>query len=211
MVIKHILFDLDETLYPPDTGLWPILGDRMNLYMHTRLGIPVAQVEERREAYFLTYGTSLRGLQADYGVDANDYLDFVHDVPIGSFIQKDTQLENILSELPFNKVIFTNSNRKHTQRVLDALGIRQFFSMVIDVVDMEPYCKPQTGAFEVAMQLVNDDHPENYLLVDDLLRNINTALNLGMEAILVSPAELDSSNITRVSNIYGISSIIFEL
>jgi len=210
-VIKHILFDLDETLYPSDIGLWPVLGERMNHFMHTRLGIPLAEVEARREHYFHTYGTSLRGLQADYGVDAMDYLDFVHDVPIEDFIHQDLKLETILSELPCDKVIFTNSTRKHSKRVLDALGISRFFSMIIDVVDMEPFCKPQPGAFEIAMRIVGDHIPGNYLLVDDSLRNVKSAINLGMPAILVTEADIDTGPIIRIKNIHDIDARLLKI
>ena len=100
-----------------------------------------------------TYGTSLRGLQVDYAVDANEYLDFVHDVQISDFIQPDHKTEKILASLPGDKMIFTNANKAHSKRVLHALGVEQFFPQMVDVVDMDPYCKPYPQAFETAMQL----------------------------------------------------------
>ena len=127
MAITHILFDLDETLYPPDTGLWPVLGDRMNKYIHTRLGIPAEEVEELRERYFHTYGTSLRGLQVDYGVDANEYLDFVHEVEVPKYIRVDQRLNELLNSIALDKIIFTNANKAHTLRVFSALGLKNIF------------------------------------------------------------------------------------
>lgn len=208
MGIQHILFDLDETLYQPGTGLWPMLGSRMNLFIHTRLGIPMDQVEEIRERYYRTYGTSLRGLQVDYGVDANEYLDFVHDVPITDFIHPDIKLQKILAKLPVNKVIFTNANKAHSNRVLKALGVDQFFSSVIDVVDMDPYCKPYPEAFNTAMQLIGDTDPSHYILFDDLLSNVRTAVNLGMSAIHVSPSSTNCDGITQITHIHEIEFVI---
>jgi len=208
MKLKHFLFDLDETLYPPDTGLWPILGSRMNTFIHTRLGIPMEEVEELRERYFHTYGTSLRGLQMDYAVDANEYLDFVHDVQISDFIQPDHQLTEILASLPGDKIIFTNANKAHSKRVLHALGVEQYFSQIVDVVDMDPYCKPYPQAFEVAMKLVNDPDPANYILLDDSIKNVQAALDIGMSAIHVSPRQSNFGHITHITCIHEIRNVL---
>lgn len=204
MNIKYLLFDLDETLYPPDTGLWPVLGTRMNTFIHTRLGISMDKVEDLREYYFRTYGTSLRGLQADYQVDANEYLDFVHDVNISDFIKPDKKLNEILAILKGDKIIFTNANKAHSQRVLKALGVTQFFSRIIDVVDMDPYCKPYPQAFITAMELINDEDPSHYLLIDDSIKNVQSALKIGMSAIHVSPINSGECGIINVKNIYEI-------
>jgi putative hydrolase of the HAD superfamily len=208
MGIKHFLFDLDETLYPPDTGLWPVLGSRMNIFIHTRLGIPMEDVEDLREHYFHTYGTSLRGLQVDYGVDANEYLDFVHDVQISDFIQQDRQLFEILASLPGEKIIFTNANKAHSRRVLKALAVEKFFTKIIDVVDMDPYCKPNPQAFEIAMRLVNDPVPANYILLDDSIKNVQAALDIGMSAIHVSPQRSNFEHIMHIPCIYDVRSIL---
>lgn len=207
MEIHHILFDLDETLYQPGTGLWPALGSRMNLFIHTRLGIPMEEVEELRERYYHTYGTSLRGLQVDYGVDPNEYLDYVHDVPVTDFIHPDKKLQEILAKLPGNKVIFTNASKAHSKRVLDALGIEQFFSSIIDVIDMSPFCKPYPEAFQTAMRVIGDPNPAHYILFDDSLNNVRTAINLGMSAILVSPSSDNCDHVTQINHIHEIVSI----
>jgi len=204
MNIKYLLFDLDETLYPPDTGLWPVLGTRMNTFIHTRLGIPMDKVEDLREYYFRTYGTSLRGLQNDYQVDANEYLDFVHDVNISDFIKPDKKLNEILAMLQGDKIIFTNANKAHSQRVLKALGVAQHFSRIIDVVDMDPYCKPYLQAFITAMELINDEDPSHYLLIDDSIKNVQSAQKIGMSAIHVSPVNSGECGINNIKSIYEV-------
>lgn len=74
MRFTTILFDLDDTLYPASTGLWPVLKERMNRYMIERLNIPEPDVPRMREDYFRRYGTTLRGLEANFHVDEQDYL-----------------------------------------------------------------------------------------------------------------------------------------
>ena len=81
MPFTTIFFDLDDTLYPSSSGVWKLIKDRMNLYMHLRLEIPRDEIPSLREELFHQYGTTLRGLQATYHIDTKDYLSFVHDIP----------------------------------------------------------------------------------------------------------------------------------
>ena len=82
MNFSTLFFDLDDTLYPNNTGLWEAIRERMALYMSERLGLPREQVQTLRKTYFQTYGTTLRGLQLHHEVDVDDYLAFVHDLPL---------------------------------------------------------------------------------------------------------------------------------
>ncbi len=176
----------------------------MNKYIHTRLGIPAEEVEELRERYFHTYGTSLRGLQVDYGVDANEYLDFVHDVEVTKYIRADQRLNELLNSIAVDKIIFTNANKAHSRRVLNALGVENHFSLLIDVIDMDPYCKPYPQAFKTAMNMVGDPIPENYLLLDDSIKNVQTAISLGMSAIHVSPERSNLNEIQHITCIHDL-------
>ena len=82
MTITTIFFDLDDTLYPSNSGLWQQIKDRIGLYMLEKLHIPAGQVQTLRRQYFEQYGTTLRGLQANYPFEMLDYLAYVHDVPL---------------------------------------------------------------------------------------------------------------------------------
>src|SRR3972149_5346046 len=74
MPITTILFDLDDTLYPASSGVWKLIKDRMNIFMHEELGIPWDQIPLLRERYFREYGTTLRGLQTHYHVDVTSFV-----------------------------------------------------------------------------------------------------------------------------------------
>src|SRR5512142_1064203 len=102
-----IFFDLDDTLYPASSGLWPTLKERMNRYMVDRLDIPALEVPRLREHYFRTYGTTLRGLQANYEVDVEDYLAYVHDVQLTDYIHPDPVQQSVLGRLSTRNLIFT--------------------------------------------------------------------------------------------------------
>ncbi|HXF85824.1 MAG TPA: hypothetical protein VNK49_10600 [Anaerolineales bacterium] len=98
MRFSTIFFDLDDTLYPASTGLWEALKERMSLYMRERVGIPENEVPILREQYFKMYGTTLRGLQIRHGVDAEDYLAFVHDVPVEDYLKPDPIQRQIIAK-----------------------------------------------------------------------------------------------------------------
>ncbi len=207
MPIQTILFDLDETLYSPDCGLWQVLRDRMGDYMSTRLSIPDQQIAELRRTYFEKYGTTLRGLEKDFQVQAEDYLNYVHDVKIEEFIKPDPILRTILESLPQRKVIFTNANKRHSKRVLNALQVEEYFTTIFDVMKMTPFCKPYPEAYQMAMSNLGDTNPSHYLLVDDAWRNVETAQQIGMKAILVNPREKPMDHVIRIDSIHELPSV----
>jgi len=207
MSIQTILFDLDETLYSTDCGLWQVLRDRIREYMRSRVNIPEDRITELSHQYFLAYGTTLKGLELDYQVQAADYLDYVHDVPIHDYVKPDPVLRSILESLPQRKAIFTNANAAHTSRVLSALGVEEYFERVIDVLQISPYCKPAKEAFLKAISDLGDTNPSHYLLLDDSIRNIQTSLSLGMKAVLVNPREIDYDSIPRIDSIHDLPKI----
>ena len=80
--IKHVLFDLDETMYPTETGIMDLISERINEYMSVRLGIEPDEVASLRSGYYERYGTTGRGLYLHHDVDVGEYFEFVHDLPV---------------------------------------------------------------------------------------------------------------------------------
>jgi putative hydrolase of the HAD superfamily len=179
-----IFFDLDDTLYPPSSGLWPTLKQRMSLYMIQRVGIPAPDVPRLREAYFRKYGTTLRGLQANHDIDVADYLAYVHDVPLAEYIRPDPAEQRVLAALPTRNLIFTNADANHARRVLRALQIESCFVDIVDVNRMEPYCKPSPEAFALAMQVAGERDPARCVMIDDLPHTTRAARKLGLFTLL---------------------------
>ena len=190
MAFKTLFIDLDDTLYPPSTGIGGAIGDRIDLYMVEKLKLPPEQVPELRRRLFRTYGTTLRGLEITLHIDPVDYLDFVHDVPVAQILQPDEKLHEVLSSLPQRKVILTNADQKHALRVLTALQITDCFDQIINILDISPYCKPQPDAFESALRLAGECNAGQCVLVDDGLQNLAAAHMLGFHAIRVGSAEI---------------------
>ena len=185
MTYEVIFFDLDDTLYPSTSGLWDAIGDRITLYMTERLLIPPEEVVHRRDHYFHSFGTTLNGLRREYHVNPQDYMDFVHQLPLEQYLQADPALESMLSALPQRKHILTNSDTAHTLRVLDRLGVRQHFLTIIDIYALGFVNKPEPEAYRIALRLAGDPPSEACVLVEDSLRNIQPAHELGMTTVYV--------------------------
>ena len=185
MQFTTLFFDLDDTLYPPNTGLWTAIAGRINLYMTERMGFPDEQVVSLREKYFREFGTTLRGLQANHGVDMDDYLAFVHDVPLEHYIHPDPDVQAAIASIPTRKFIFTNSDTNHARRVLDVLGLQGLFAGIIDVHSMAPYCKPMPEAFGLALKAAGAPEQQTCVLLDDQMRITRAARSLGIYTVLV--------------------------
>jgi putative hydrolase of the HAD superfamily len=185
MRFHTLLFDLDETLYPSSSGLWMAIRERINTYLHEKMGFPLEQTEILREQYFRDYGTTLRGLQAKFNVDMEDYLAFVHNVSLGDHLLPDPKLREVIEAIPARKYIFTNADSAHANRVLDVLGLKGLFDGILDVHTISPYCKPMPESFEMALQAVGSPAPGACALLDDQARITRAARQLGIFSILV--------------------------
>ena len=204
MTLKTIFLDLDDTLYPPSAGIWPAIGERIDLYMIERLHLPPEQVPALRRQLFTQYGTTLRGLVVTLHIDQVDYLDFVHDVPVDSMLRPDPRLHAVLSGLPQRKVILTNADRKHAGRVLEALQVADCIDQIIDILDVTPYCKPQPGAFECALRIAAESDPAQCVLVDDGVPNLASARQVGLHTVHVGSAGPSSDYEAGISSIHDL-------
>jgi HAD superfamily hydrolase (TIGR01509 family) len=165
MCFKVLFFDLDDTLYPSAAGLWEAIRQRIDLYMIERMNLPREIVPELRKELFLKHGTTMRGLE--------DYL------------QPDPMVRSTLEKYPQRKVIFTNADTNHANRVILALGLEGCFDQIIDIRDIRPFCKPQLEAFNKALHLVGVKDPAECVMIDDAQRNLQAAHETGLFTIQI--------------------------
>jgi putative hydrolase of the HAD superfamily len=187
MSYTTLFFDLDDTLYPCSSGLWGAIRDRMGRYMAERIGLPEAQIPSMRRHYFETYGTTLRGLQKHHHVDTDEYLAYVHDLPLEQYIQPDPALHALLSSLPQRRYIFTNADAAHARRVMQVLGVGDCFERIIDIRAIDFACKPEPVAYMRALALAGDPEPQKCVLLDDSPTNLAPARQLGFTTIMINP------------------------
>lgn len=210
-MLRHLLLDLDETLYSAETGLWPAIRERINLFMIERLQLPPAEVPALRHRYYEQYGTSLMGLQNDFQVDAAEYLAFVHDLPLAQYLQPDSALNAMLARVPLQKSVFTNADAAHAQRVLAHLGIAQHITHIIDITALDFISKPAPGAYARALEIVGARAAE-CAYADDALRNLIPARALGMTTIHVghAPENLNGADY-HVPTVHGLERVLASL
>ncbi|RME32832.1 MAG: pyrimidine 5'-nucleotidase [Thermoflexia bacterium] len=186
MPFSHILFDLDETLYDRRTGLMEEIGRRITLWLQERLGLNPEEAEGVRKAYVQRYGTTLAGLQAEWprDVDVEEYLRFVHDVPVEAYLRPDPALASMLAGLPLRRAVFTNSNREHALRVLHALGIAHLFEVIVDIRAVGMCPKPWLDAYRRTLEILGVPGSA-CILVEDRAVNLRPAKQFGMTTVLV--------------------------
>lgn len=184
MRFTTVFFDLDDTLYPSSTGLWHAIKARMNDYMRDRLGFAEQDIPRLREKYFMQYGTTLRGLQANHQLNVDDFLAYVHDLPLRDYLTPNPTQRAVIASLPTRNLIFTNADIPHARRVLAALKLDDLFEVIVDVNAVAPYCKPMPESFELAMQAAGESDPARCVMIDDLPRTTRAAREHGLFGIL---------------------------
>lgn len=152
--------------------------------MQERMNIPADEVASLREKYFLQYGTTMRGLQAHHQIDTEDFLAFVHDLPLKDYLTPNPILRDIIASLPTVNLIFTNADMLHARRVLTTLGLNDLFETIIDVNAIAPYCKPMPDSFQTAMQIAGESDPSKCVMIDDIHHNTRAAKEQGLFSIL---------------------------
>jgi putative hydrolase of the HAD superfamily len=181
---KYILFDLDETLYPREAGLMAAISERILLFMTQKVGIPGDDALDKKRHYYQHHGTALRGLMHEYKIEPLEFLAFVHDLNPLDFFGASPPLDTMLQEIPLRKIIFTNADSLHTERVLNALQVRRHFEQIIDIAAISYKSKPHPLAYQQALSLLGVAG-ECCIMVEDTARNLMPAKDLGMTTILV--------------------------
>src|SRR5580700_8228259 len=74
------VFDLDNTLYPHHVNLWQQVDERIRDYIAGFLKIPREAAFRVQKDYYKRYGTSMRGLMIEHGMQPDDFLDYVHQI-----------------------------------------------------------------------------------------------------------------------------------
>lgn len=186
--MNYIFFDLDQTLYADETGLFAEVGARIERWTVQNLGLSPDKAKVLRHHYFVNYGTMMRGLVLHHPeVNADDYLEYVHDIDVRRYIAPDPALDQMLARLDVPKAVFTNSILDWAERVLGCLGVRQHFTHVIDVRAVDYQSKPHPYAFERALEIVAQPAAA-CVMVDDQEHYLRGAAAAGMRTVLVRPS-----------------------
>ena len=172
------VFDLDNTLYPADCNLFHQVDQRIGGFVAEMLKLTAEQARVVQKDYLRRYGTPLRGLMVEHGLDPATYLDFVHDIDVTP-VPPDPALDRALARLPGRKIVFTNGSQMHAGRILDRLGVTRHFAAVFDIHAASYLPKPDPKVYDELVRR-HAIAPRRALLVEDIARNLAPAAALGM-------------------------------
>jgi putative hydrolase of the HAD superfamily len=185
---RHVdtwVFDLDNTLYPPDSDLWPKIDARITLFLAELFGLDGMSSRALQKYYYERYGTTLRGLMVEHAITADEFLDFVHDIDRSSLMPNHSLAEAI-TKLPGRKLILTNGSREHALRTAERLGLDTMFEDIFDIVAANLLPKPEQETY----QRFFDKHevePRRAAMFEDISKNLIVPHARGMRTTLVVP------------------------
>ena len=183
--VETWVFDLDNTLYPHHLNLWQQVDDRIRAFIADYLKVPPDQAFRIQKDYYKRYGTTMRGLMTEHGLDPDVYLDFVHRID-HSPLEPNPALGAALAQLPGRKLILTNGTRKHAEAVMARLAVREHFEDVFDIIAAELEPKPSAKTYERFLARHAVAAPRAAMF-EDLARNLEAPHALGMTTVLVVP------------------------
>jgi putative hydrolase of the HAD superfamily len=183
--VETWVFDLDNTLYPHHLNLWQQVDERIREYIAGYLKVPHEEAFRLQKDYYKRYGTSMRGLMTEHGMEPDDFLDFVHQID-HSPLTPNAALAAAIEVLPGRKLILTNGTRRHADAVLARLELARHFEDVFDIVAAELEPKPSPQTYDRFLKAHNIDAARSAMF-EDLARNLVVPHALGMTTVLVVP------------------------
>ena len=195
--IKFWIFDLDNTLYSGNTKVFEQVDKKMTEYISKKLKVDKEEAKKIQKKYFHEYNTTLNGMVKNHKINANEFLEFVHDINI-DFLKKDPSLAKEIEKLEGIKIIFTNGSRKHALNVTKRLGIDQLFDDIFDIVDSDFIPKPLMEPYKKLVKKHKID-PKLCVLVEDIARNLKPAYEMGMKTVWIENNEPWASKFSNSS------------
>ncbi|KEJ90045.1 pyrimidine 5'-nucleotidase [Sulfitobacter donghicola] len=187
------VFDLDNTLYPPQARLFDQIEVRMTSWVMDTLGVDHAEADRLRKHYWRTHGTTLAGLMREHDVDPEPYLVDVHDISMDS-LTPDPTLAARIRALPGRRIVYTNGSAPYAERVLSARGLSGIFDAVYGVEHAGFLPKPEREAFDAVFEL-DQLEPQVAAMFEDDPRNLAVPHEIGMRTVHVAPTRADAPHV----------------
>ena len=187
------VFDLDNTLYPPEMGLFPQIEVKMTAWVMRHLHLSQPEANHLRQHYWDHYGTTLSGLMTEHGIEPLAYLADVHDVDF-SVLQPAPDLRQALETLPGRKIVYTNADGIYARKVLAVRGLTGLFDAVYAIEDADFHPKPQPRAFQAIFARDGFD-PTRAAMFEDDPKNLAVPHAMGLLTVHVAPQMLAAPHI----------------
>jgi putative hydrolase of the HAD superfamily len=201
-MIKHLLFDLDNTLYSSALPMENEVTRRMVQFAANFLRVGFDEARAMRFGKSSRCSTTLEWLMTEHGLtDVEGFFSAVHPESELGELAFDPNLRPFLRSLDMPMTVLTNSPRVHAARVLRFFDIDDLFLNVVDIETNNLKGKPYASAFMNALG-ASGFSVEETLFFDDYPSYLTGFQNLGGKTVLVSkngpPPELDCFHITSI-------------
>jgi putative hydrolase of the HAD superfamily len=182
--IKTWVFDLDNTLYPPEVCLFDQIEEKMRTFVANFLDVSLAEADTIRAMYWKSHGTTLAGMMDLHSMPPESFLSFVHDIDF-SVVPPSPSIGKFLSKLPGRKIVYTNGTEPYARKVLQARELENEFEAVFGIEHANYHPKPLAKAFKKVFNLA-DIVPNHAAMFEDDHRNLEIPAKLGMKTVFVS-------------------------
>ncbi len=184
--VETWIFDLDNTLYPPEMRLFDQIEHKMITHIVEIAGVDRRAADALRRHYWQEYGTTLAGLMAEHRIEPKAFLDDVHDIDF-SALQPDPALRDAIDALPGRKIIYTNGTAPYAQLVARGRGLEGAFDAVYGIEHAGYRPKPRHDAFATVFDL-DGLEPGRAAMFEDDPRNLAAPHDMGLRTVHVAPA-----------------------
>lgn len=184
MKYTHLLFDMDNTLYPAssamDKGITRRMLECVAEFFHCSMDEAIALRSER----IVHYSTTLEWLRSEGLTDVEGFLAHVHPSNEAEELPPQPGLRDFLISLNMPMSILTNAPHEHADTVLGKLGIADLFEAVTDIRDAGFNGKPYPDSYMAALKKVGATI-EYTLFLDDMQKYTDGWVALGGTAVLI--------------------------
>ena len=198
--INTWIFDLDNTLYSADSGIFQQVHKLMGEFVSKNLKINIEEAKKLQSKYYKQHGTTLRGMMDNHGVDPDYFLDEVHKLDY-SIVGANKILNEELHKLKGRKIIYTNANKKHADDVLKKIDLNNYFDEIFDIKMANYIPKPDIEAYEKLINLYNID-PNTSAMFDDIAKNLVPAKKVGFTPVWIDAGYENFSDDIKASKNY---------
>ncbi len=182
----HWIFDLDNTIYDFNLGLFRRVSSRMTEFIKEFFDLNEIDALTLQRDMYKKYGLTLRGLMIEKKINPEPFLEFVHDVDF-SELNEDVTLKTLLRKIKGKKSIYTNATFKHAKNILKSMGIFQEFEIIFDIKDANYIAKPDPNSYHIMKKKLNldDKNISKSIFFEDTAKNLKPARELGMSTVWI--------------------------
>lgn len=182
------LFDLDNTLHDASFSIFKTIDQRMTEAVMESIDVDIDEAHRLRTLYWKKYGATLIGLCKHHGINAQEFLHRSHDFDIHQQVKFESNLPQLLGQLPGTLYVLTNAPCHYAEKVLQRLNIKHCFKGIcaIDHMILQGYHKPKPSvALLQQVQAALKEKTGRYVLIEDTLVNLKSARQVGWSTVYI--------------------------